>query len=296
MQLEGLIYNRMKKWPGLTDLLTRYAGMPAIFYQSAPTDTQKGWENDKQFPRIVFDLNTQANTERKTSGTLVISILCESTGMDPEEIGPKVVDCLKDTMMLPDEGGPYCFAWLRTDPFELESNTKESRGSSQTIIGLEIRFDLLEYPEQITTDPDPVAAINEFIKEEFPDVFVLGLDEINQIIVATEDHPIIYVRVMNCGVDYQTYALSWMNCKVAIHVIAPGSTARSRWVRQILNLLSIRGETLLSDESPLLFTGTVANNSFDYLVTGQINLDTRYSLIRLTTGPTGQMRNITIRR
>lgn len=295
MNLEGLIYKRMKEWSLLSDSLTKYAGSPAIFYQTAPGDINNEWEDGNQYPRIIFDLNTQANTERRTAGTLVVSVLCESTGIEPESIGPNVVDCLKDTMMLPDEGGPYCFAWTRTDPFELES-TKENRTSSRTIFGLEIRFDLLEYPEQITTDPDPVSALNELIKSGFPDAFVLGLDGIDGIQVATEECPIVYVRVMDFGVDYQTFALSWMNCKVAIHVISPGSVSRSRWIRQIMTRITMSGEAVLSDGSPLLFVETQSNNSFDYLVTGQITMATKYSLIRLKTGNSDRMRNIHIRR
>ncbi len=276
-------------------MLTAYAGAPAIFYQQAPGDLQKGWSQGKQYPRIVFDLLKQADTERKTSGTLVVSILCNATETDPEAISPLVESCLKNIVMIPDDDSPYCFAWRRSDPFELENNQQNAR-SVGTIIGMEIRFDLLEYAEQITTDPDPVIAINEVIKAEFPDAFVLGLDDTQGVQEASDTKPIIYVRVQNHEVDYQSFALAWMKCRMAIHVIAPSTKSRSLWVRKISNQIAIDGEALMSDGSPILYTGSSANNTFDYLATGQITLDTRYSIIRLKPGDSSPLSNIKIRR
>ena len=75
----------------------------------------------------------------------------------------------------PDVSFPYCFAWAKTDAFELASAEygRDNRG----VIGQEIRFDIVEYPMQETTDPDPVAALNSFLAEEYPEAMLAWLPD-----------------------------------------------------------------------------------------------------------------------
>lgn len=294
MRVEELIYKRIREWQGLADMLALYSGVPAIFYQTVPSDQQDDWGGKSQYPRIIFDLNMQANTERKASGSLAVLIFCESTGTDPESIAPLVSDCLKDLILMPEDASPIAFAWSRSDPFELERNQSNVK-SKRSIVGLDLRFDLLEYPEQVTTDPDPIATVNEHLKAKFPEAYVIGLDEQIDMLEPTMEAPVIYIRAVTSEVDHQSYALSWMNCKMAVHIFAPDPHSRGLWARRISNHLAVEPEAVMSDGSPLLATKVTANNTFDYLANGQITIDTRYSLVRI--GPTNEgAANITIPR
>ena len=209
---------------------------------------------------------------------LLVDLYCDLEdveGCSPEDIEPLIRKALKDIVMQPDDGSPYCFAWQHTEAFELESKNSDKR-----VGGYELVFDILEYPEQYTTYPDPVESMNESLKATFPDMFVIGEDEIDKFRVATEDEPIVYVRMDSFQTDHVSMALAWINCRMAIHVIAPSSGARSKWTRCLSNALMVTGEIGMTDGSPLRFTGVQATNTSDYLTTGQIILSGQYTLPR----------------
>ena len=86
MTLEELL----RKWflgsENISKKLARFGDNPAIFYQTAPADNQVGWR--EQYPRIVYTVDMQADQERKSAGTLQVSLLCDEVGTPPEEIEP----------------------------------------------------------------------------------------------------------------------------------------------------------------------------------------------------------------
>ena len=75
MTLEELVHRWFTNHEGVAGRLASYAGKPAIFYQTAPADNQRGWKC--QYPRIVYAIDMQANQERKSAGTMEISLLCD---------------------------------------------------------------------------------------------------------------------------------------------------------------------------------------------------------------------------
>ena len=95
-------------------------------------------------------------------------------------------ECLKDVLLQPTDGPLYAFAWARTDAFDIE----EPKNS--LIVGVDIRFDILEYPNQETTDPDPVIGTNRFIKEMYPDSIVVGYRQDERHYRSVERGPVIY--------------------------------------------------------------------------------------------------------
>ena len=154
MTLEELIYKRFTESENLVSQLAVYAGKPAVFRPVSPEGNQEGWESKTQFPQLIYNFDLQANEERKSAGTLAVSLLCQNTTeITPENIEPEVRKCLKDVLLKPEHGTPYAFAWARSDAFEMEET------KSRLVIGIEIRFDILEYPSQETLDPDPVMAV-----------------------------------------------------------------------------------------------------------------------------------------
>lgn len=146
MILEELIYKRFTESEELIKLLARFSGRPAVFSPEAPEDNMSGWENKKQYPRLIYNYDLQANEERSSAGTLSVTLLCQNT-QDIDEIMPEMIEpfvrkCLKDVLLQPTDGPLYAFAWARTDAFDIE----EPKNS--LIVGVDIRFDILEYPNQ----------------------------------------------------------------------------------------------------------------------------------------------------
>ena len=109
MILEELIYKRFTESEELIKLLARFSGRPAVFSPEAPEDNMSGWENKKQYPRLIYNYDLQANEERSSAGTLSVTLLCQNT-QDIDEIMPEMIEpfvrkCLKDVLLQPTEIG-----------------------------------------------------------------------------------------------------------------------------------------------------------------------------------------------
>jgi len=282
MNLEELIYKWFSEYKPITELMALFSGKPAIFYQIAPDDRQKGWNGKSQYPRIVYGIDMQVNQERKSAGTMEISLLCDEAGTEPEKIEPLIRECLKDLIINPDNSSPYCFAWSRTDGFEIP--IRES-GANTRVIGSEIRFDILEYPSQETTDPDPVVALNRYVKDKFPEAFVMGLDNMDSFRVADVKAPVFYCRLESVEKGRETNTVAWMDGKIAIHVLCPAADIRLKMIMSLANNLSLDGEVIMLDKSPMTVKRLQVNNKADYLKEGQLFVTGHYGLLRYKSKP-----------
>lgn len=280
MNLEELIYKRFSQTEDLTRCLAVYAGLPAVFSPQAPEDNQPGWEGKPQYPKVVYSFDMQANQERKSVGTLTVDLLCQNTAeIEPEEIEKTVKQCLRDVLLKQDGGTPYAFTWSRTDAFTIEEKKHD------LIIGSEIRFDILEYSSQETTDPDPVAAINCYIKELYPECVVIGLDRMEEITEASIKTPVIYCRLMSAEKNKETNTVVWLDGRIAIHILCPDSETRMKMTAAISNGMALAGEIVMLDKSPMFIKRLQADYQSDYLKSGQIFATVHYGLLRYRAKP-----------
>lgn len=275
MTLEELLHKWFLGRENISKKLARFSDKPAIFYQTSPADNQSGW-ND-QYPRIVYTVDMQADQERKSAGTLQVSLLCDEASIPPEEIEPDVKNSLKDLLIQPDSGFPYCFTWSRTDAFEIPMR---ETGTDTRIIGIEIRFDILEYVSQETTDPDPIMALNQYIKVMIPEAFVLGVDKMNEYKTPTLNEPVFYCRLEGVEKNRENNTVVWMDGKIAVHVLCPVADLRLKWVMALANSLSLDGEVVMLDKSPMRVKRLQVNNKADYLKEGQLLVTVHYGLLR----------------
>lgn len=280
MNLEELIHKRFAGSEGLIKHLAKFSDLPAVFSPEAPGDNQEGWNGNVQYPKIVYNFDLQANEERKSAGTLSVSLLCQNTSeVMPEEIEPEVRKCLRDVILKPEGGTPYCFAWARTDAFTIEEKAVD------VTIGSEIRFDILEYPSQETTDPDPIVATNRYIKELYPDCLVMGYDRMEEITEASKEQPVIYCRLLSADKAEETNTVVWMDGRIAVHVLCPDSEMRIKMATAIANALSLDGEIIMLDHSPMFIKRLQANYRSDYLKEGQVFITGHYGLLRYKAKP-----------
>lgn len=275
MNLDELIYIRFAGSEGLTKHLAKFSGLPAVFSPEAPEDNQEGWGGNMQYPKIVYNFDLQANEERKSAGTLSVSLLCQNTSaIMPEKIEPEVRKCLRDVILKPEGGSPYCFAWARTDAFTIGEKAVD------VTIGSEIRFDILEYPSQETTDPDPIVATNRYIKELYPDCLVMGYDRMEEITQASKNQPVIYCRLLSVDKAEETNTVAWMDVAIAVHILCPDIDKRVRMATAIANQMSLDGEVIMMDKSPMFIRRLQTNYKSDYLKDGQIFVTGHYGLLR----------------
>ena len=277
MKLEELIQKRFVSTAELRERLTTFAGVPAIFSPEAPGDEQEGWGGNTQYPMIVYNYDMQANEERNSAGTLSVSIMCQNTTeVFPEDIALIVKNCLRDVIIFPEGGTPYCFTWARTDAFTMN----EDSGKAGLVIGCEVRFDILEYPSMETSDPDPVIAVDKYIKEMFPECLVMGYDRMEEITEASAEQPVVYCRLITTEKQEETNTVAWMGGRIAVHVLCPDSTVRIKMAAAIANKLSLDGEVIMLDHSPMFIQRLQANYKSDYLKEGQVFITGRYGLLR----------------
>lgn len=275
MNLEELICKRLSEAKNLTKCLTRYAGQPAIFTPEAPGDREAGWGRATQYPRAVFNFDMQADGERKSAGTLSVAIICRNDSEAvPELIEPAVKKALKDVLLKDDNGTLYAFAWARTEGFSMTEEKNE------LLIGSEIRFDIMEYPQQETTDPDPIMAIARYIKDLYPDSIVVGIDKMADETEASKEAPVFYCRLTEIEKLEETNTVVWMNGKIAISLLCPDGATRLKMAAAVLNSLSLDGEVTMLDDSPMFMERLTANLKSDYLKDGQIFVTGRYGLLR----------------
>ncbi|MCX4298536.1 MAG: hypothetical protein OSJ73_16130 [Lachnospiraceae bacterium] len=280
MILEELIYKRFICSKNLIENLASFGGGPAIFSTEPPEESQEGWGENTQYPQIVYNFDLLANEERHSAGTLFVSLLCQNTTeVMPEQIEPFIKDCLRDVILKPEGGTPYCFAWARTDAFTID----EKKGN--TTIGSEVRFDILEYPSQETSDPDPIMATNKYIKELYPECFIMGYDQMEEITEATGKRPVIYCRLVSVDKSEETNTVAWLDGRIAVHILCPESETRLKMAAVIANRMSLDGEIIMLDHSPMFIKRLQANYKSDYLKDGQIFVTGHYGLLRYKEKP-----------
>lgn len=276
MTLEDLIYNRLLASKDLTDKLAKFDNLPAIFYQAAPGDQDDGWKGKKQYPRIDFVVDMQANPERQSSGLMTLNIWCNEAGDPPEDIEPEVRAALCDVFMQPAEQPPYCLAWVRSDSFELSANT--IKGSH--VNGITILFDVLAFPCQETIDPDPIMAMNEFIKEWEPAAVLIGRDKIPDYFTAGKYAPAFYFRLATLELAQETNTVVWMNGSIAGHIFAPTAETRLQWLKYLVDTLASQGEVAMLDTSPMFIRSIKADSAANYLIIGQLRINVRFGILR----------------
>ena len=282
MKLEELIQKRFVSTAALTERLTTYSGAPAIFSSEAPGDEQEGWGGETQYPMVTYNSDLQANEERNSAGSLSVSILCQNTAdIFPEDIAPIVKGCLRDVILLPEGGTPYCFTWARTDAFTMG----EDAGKAGVVIGCEVRFDILEYPSMETSDPDPVMAVDKYIKELYPECLVMGYDRMKEITEASAEQPVVYCRLISTEKQEETNTVAWMDGRIAVHILCPESTVRLKMAADIANHLSLNGEVIMLDYSPMFVKRLQVNYKSDYLKEGQVFITGHYGLLRYRAKP-----------
>lgn len=275
MTLEDLIYQRITTAEPLKKKLARFGGAPAVFYQTAPSDKAQEWRGKREYPRISYVVDMQTNPERQTSGVLSLDIWGDEAGTPPEELEPDVRAALCDVFLQPDEGPPFSLAWASTNAFEERSQAKPNT----LVAGATVTFDVFAYPAQITTDPDPILAINKFVKNWAPEAVVIGEDAIESFYTATTERPAFYFRLANIQTYQMTNSIVWMNGIIAGHVFAEPE-GRLQWLKSMVQFLAVQSKIPMLDTSPMFIQTITADSSADNLSVGQLRLNIRFGVLR----------------
>lgn len=278
MNLKQLIYKRLVENEDLTGRLAKFYDSPAVFDTEAPSDQDEGWNGKTQYPRCDYIIDMQANEERSSVGTLSITVYTERTSMVILALSAAIKDTFRDILLNPEgTDGPYSFAWAREDGFTLPGTN---------IIGQTTQFDIVEYPNQETTDPDPQVTLSRYLKELYPDAIVLGVDRIGDMVLS-KDAPIIYTEVQRLvmSTGHNLHTITWLDCQMSVHVLCPVKADNLKMCAAIEQKLSMEGELLMTDGSLMRINGVQFDRKADYLRIGQITVFTHYGVVKTTPKP-----------
>ena len=196
-EIRQFIHRQLSEDIQMAGMLATYNGMPAIFYQKAPSDSRSGW-GEKQYPRIDFTVDMRYDPEHKTAGILTVNIWCNTecvaTGnLDPDkEIEARLIELISGTFYTGNDEATIYTEWEQSDDFTVENNAQHN--THPEVYGISVTFGLMEFPEQITTSPDPVQGLNAWTKQHFPLMTVISYDLMPPIWKPTDENPAIYWR------------------------------------------------------------------------------------------------------
>lgn len=284
-EIRRLVQEQLSADAPLGGMLAAYNGRPAVFYQKAPSDSRSGWESPR-YPRLDFSVDMRHDPERKTAGTMMFNIWCstecpEIGNQDPDRaIEARLMELVSGTFYTGSDRATVCAEWERSDEFTFEGNRNRQNSAMPEIYGLTVTFELMEFPEQITTSPDPVQGLNEWTKQHFGKMTAIGYDEMPPIWKPTDENPAIYWRFEGtASTNRQSYAVTWFTGTFAAHVLAESVTERNKWTKAIIERAQIDGEVILPDTSPMFINRITVRHNADPLREGQLGLTGQYGVL-----------------
>lgn len=281
-EVRRLIHRQVSRDPQIAGMLAAYSGEPAFFYSKAPSDSRPGW-GKVRYPRVDFNLDTHQDAERKTAGTLTINIFVTTEipqigELDPDRaIEERLKELLSGTFYTDSREGTVCTEWDRTDAFVLETQTAETHPE---VYGLTMTFDVMAFPPQLTTDPDPIQGLNRWTKEHFGKMAAIGYEELPVIFRPSDEEPAIYWRFEGTATtSRQSYAVTWFTGTFCAHVIADSVMERNRWIKAIIEKAQVEQEVILPDTSPMFINRITVRHGADPLREGQLELTGQYGVL-----------------
>ena len=275
MELYQMIYQRLLTDETLGELLAKFNGKPAVFYQRPASADDKHW-GEVQYPRIDYIVDLQENPSRNTSGVLTMNVWCDTEyGVEPEYIERRLRQLLHTAFAQADDYA-YCLAWLRSDAFEIKNKADESVRT----YGVTVLFDLMACPSQYTMYPDPIKGMNLWTKQVLPGAIVIGEDDIDGWLIPTREKPVIYWRLVSQPKTRQHFTHTWLNITIEGHVYCGNAGDRLYSLIRLNTAYALIGHITLEDTSPLFLRDFSVQPQLNYITTGQIKASGTFGLLQ----------------
>lgn len=141
--------------------------------------------------------------------------------------------------------------------------------------GLRFRVFALGWLNGLTHDPDPVATLQKWTKETWPEAHT---DPATW--SPADVAPGIYWRMVRLTTTEITAAVNWMEVQINGHILAPSAAVRLNWVRKITEGIAKQRRLKMSDDGPLELLRVVADSEADPMRRGQIQLTARFGVLQ----------------
>lgn len=272
--IEQALYEHLISQTGLTDQLTSYNGVPAVFNQKAPADPDDLWAQGAQYPRVVFYVDLQGDPARTMGGSLAIDVQCPEDGTPPEELEPVVRDLVHGWFF----SGSGAVA---------EAQWKESRyftEPTEQVVGCTVSFDLLAFPILTTDEPDVIDRINEWTAKLDENLHVINYTALPSTAWRPEDgESAVYWRLVKddpAGWIPDTFQTIWRTATVRGHIFSQDKRTAAKAARSIIYGLYTVKRLLRSGEAPIMVNRRNTDDlTADPLRTGQLTVEATYGVI-----------------
>lgn len=222
----------------------------------------------------MYVIGWSNSSDRVKAGQLLVDIISNNTSNSPEDIAEALAAEMSE-LFVSDGEHTYCIVWNRSDQFSVGS------GEEPKAYGVTLTFQMMAFPKNEAPAPDVVKGIGSWIKAQFSQVKVIGLDELSATWRATDANPACYVRLEGFATPIRaTYACAWLNGSYAVHIICPNQSERIKLLNQIANLMALEQSIILEDRSPFMVQRLALRASADPMADGQMIVMGEYGVLR----------------
>ena len=262
--MERLIRKRLTLNRELSKILQGFDGEPAIYYSKAPYDTDKEFK----YPQVVLSVERFNDAIHGVAGLLTVEIICTQATLTPEPIERLIRETLEGVFFRGAE--IFLLKWVKSEPY-----TEPASERLPLIIGLEMEFEVREYPKAETSTPDAIQALNDWAGK----IFVVSRTPFEDFFIPSREYPAIYFETLSERLLGSQAAVSWTEATVKGHVFAPKVRMRREWLTILSRDLMTLKAIPLRDGSPLRVTGVEVDYSADELA-GQLQIKCEYGIPR----------------
>lgn len=271
-KIENLIYQRLADSADLDNLLAKYNGKPAIFQKRAPDDSDELWEGDP-YPRMIYEVELKEEMEREFSKRIRFHVICKKGQQTNSRDFKMPILTALDRCFFTKIDVTLGTRWSHTEPGALESGTSVE----ETIY----TFNGMLFTKQEMIEPDPVAALNSWLKNTFEDAVIIGRDALEDIWKPGNSGSAIYCRLesMAPGSYKDTWCNSWITAGIRIHIVAVQYKKLSM-IREITQKLAGIKSLTMSDGGPLYIMKVNYNDTLNPLKHRQFFIECQYGVLR----------------
>ena len=262
--MERLIRKRLTLNRDLAKILAGLDGEPAIFYAKAAQDTDKEFN----YPQLVLSVEKFTDAIHGVAGLLTVEIICTQATLTPEPIERLIRESLEGVFFRGAE--IFLLKWVKSEPY-----TEPASERLPLIIGLEMEFEVREYPNAETSTPDAIQALNDWAGR----IFVVSRTPFEDFFIPTREYPAIYFETLSERMTGAQAAVAWTEATVKGHVFAPKVRMRREWLTILSRDLMTLKAIPLRDGSPLRVTDVEVDYSADELA-GQLQIKCAYGVMR----------------
>lgn len=242
---------------------------PAIYYSKAPADVDL---QEGNYPQIVFGVDKFTDAIHGVAGLLTVDIICSQDTTEPETIERLVRESLEGVFFAPPDDEIFLLKWSKSEVFNEPASER-----IPMIIGATLTFEMYAFPNQITSTPDPILALQEWTANL--DVIVIGHSDFGESFIPSRDKPAFYFSMQEERFIEQTHTTIWLDGLIRCHVFAPDVHSRREWLTLFRQEILFCTHVFLADGSPMRLQDCRLNFN-DNEIQGQLQLTFRYGLWR----------------